>query len=82
MRAESDRDESDQRRRWGESPAWGVYALCGLALTVVYFGLSGVAQSTLYNLIGLSALVAILAGVRRHRPVVALPWWLLAAGIV
>lgn len=59
---------SEQARRpvW-KSPAytWLLYlVLSSAAATGVYFLLSGVAQNILYNLIGASALAAILPGIR------------------
>ena len=62
-------------------PAWAVYlafgaVLCALYLWVPPFEGSG----PLMNLIGLSPVLAILVGIRRHRPASKLPWLLLAAG--
>ena len=60
--------------------AWGYFAV-GCILTVGYFGLHSVAAQDLwYDGIGLSAVVAILAGVWLHRPRRPLPWLLVAAG--
>lgn len=40
---------------------------------------AGVASDTLYGVVGLAAAVAILVGVRLHRPVPRLPWLLMAS---
>ncbi len=64
------------------SRVWLVYLVLGSVATSIYFLLSGVAQDTLYNLIGASSVVAILVGVRRYRPEPASPWYLLISGLV
>ncbi|MGI8910065.1 MAG: response regulator [Rubrobacteraceae bacterium] len=63
------------------SRAWLLYLVLGLVATVMYSVLSGAVQDTLYNLIGASALIAILVGVRRNRPVPALPWYIVVFGL-
>src|SRR3569623_1019605 len=64
-----------------QAPAWLVYLAfgalaCALYLWAAPFRGSGPGM----NLIGLSPVLAILAGVRRHRPGAARAWYLLAAG--
>jgi diguanylate cyclase (GGDEF)-like protein/PAS domain S-box-containing protein len=63
------------------TPAWVTYLAvgalaCGLYLSVAPFKGSG----PVMNLIGLSPVLAIVAGVRRHRPAARTAWYLLAAG--
>ena len=57
------------------------YLAAGCVATAVYFLLPSVAsQDVWYDGVGLSAVVAILVGVRVHRPQRPLPWLLIAAG--
>ena len=62
------------------SHAWLVYLTGGLLATGLYFLLSSVIQDTLYDLFGMSSMIAILVGVRWFRPRYALPWYTLAVG--
>jgi hypothetical protein len=55
---------------------WLLYLVLGAIATGVCFLLSGAAQ------IGASAVIAILVGVRQHRPDPALPWYVIAFGLV
>src|SRR5690242_12264618 len=69
------------RARLAVAPAWAAYlavgaVMCGLYVWVPPFKGSG----PVMNLIGLSPVLAILVGIRRHRPASKLPWLLLAAG--
>jgi len=69
------------RARLRVAPAWAVYlavgaVMCGLYVWVPPFKGSG----PVMNLIGLSPVLAILVGIRRHRPTSKLPWLLLAGG--
>ena len=52
------------------------------AAVAAYFGLGlrPLPQNVLYDAIGFSAVVAIVAGVRLHRPRAAVAWYLIAAG--
>ncbi|MGH2945652.1 MAG: putative bifunctional diguanylate cyclase/phosphodiesterase [Solirubrobacteraceae bacterium] len=60
---------------------WAVYLVLGAALCALYVGVSPLQGSgPLMNLIGLSPVLAILVGIRLHRPASRLPWLLLAAG--
>ena len=62
---------------------WHVYLLLGVLATGVYFLLpSQAAQHTLHFLFVLSALAAIVTGVRMHRPSQPLPWYLFAAAML
>jgi len=65
-------------------PLARVYLAAGLTAIGVYFLLpwNSMAQSVLYDLIGLSSAVAILMGTRRHRPALSVPWYLFAAGML
>lgn len=56
------------------------YVAAGLVATLGYFFLHAPFQNLLQDAIGLSAVVAIVIGVRRHRPRVAYAWLLMAAG--
>jgi diguanylate cyclase (GGDEF)-like protein/PAS domain S-box-containing protein len=61
--------------------AWLIYLLVGAVLCVLYVAVPPFRGSgPLMNLIGLSPVVAILLGIRWHRPASRLPWLLLAAG--
>ena len=63
------------------TPAWIAYLVVGAVLCGLYVGVAPLKGSgPLMNLIGLSPVIAILVGVRRHRPRSALPWHLLALG--
>jgi PAS domain S-box-containing protein len=59
---------------------WLAYLLAGLVITVAYFALPTAAQNLTYDIVGLSAILALLGGVRLHRPAHRLPWYLLALG--
>lgn len=64
------------------SRAWGAYLLLGGAAIAAYFGLglAPLAQNVLYDAIGLSAVAAIVIGIRLQRPRAAGAWYLIAAG--
>ena len=69
------------RTRLRLGPAWAVYLALGAVLCALYVAVPPLKGSgPLMNLIGLSPVVAILVGVRWHRPASKLPWLLLAAG--
>ncbi len=61
---------------------WTLYLVVAGLLAVAYFLLPStpLTKLFLYNGLGLSAVVAVIAGVRRHRPQRPLPWYLFAAG--
>ncbi|MDX6382032.1 MAG: diguanylate cyclase, partial [Rubrobacteraceae bacterium] len=61
--------------------AWLLYLVLGAIIAGVYLLLPGEDQATLYNLLGASAVVAILVGIRWHRPNPTLPWYTLAFGL-
>ncbi|MBM2615846.1 GGDEF domain-containing protein [Actinoplanes sp. LDG1-06] len=65
--------------RW-RFAAWQIYlALCTVAAVVYYAFPSEWVQAVTVATLGMSAAVAIVAGVRRHRPAVRWPWYLMAA---
>lgn len=61
--------------------AWLVYLAAGSLATGAYFAFpAGVPQDLFYAAIGLSAVVAIVAGVRINRPTAPSAWYWIAAG--
>src|SRR5215207_2956999 len=67
----------------GGLQTWHVYLLLGVLATGVYFLLpTQAAQHTLHLLFVLSALAAIMTGVRTHRPSQPLPWYLFACAML
>src|SRR5512132_2565682 len=65
-----------QSRCW-----WQWFLAFGVLLGAVYFAVpSPVSKVATWGLAGLAPVVAILVGVRLHRPARPLPWLLLAAG--
>jgi diguanylate cyclase (GGDEF)-like protein len=70
------------RASWRTS-GWAAYGLLGLLGVAAYFLLAAQYQQDLsYDLYGLSAVAAILVGVRFHQPVRRAAWLTLALGIV
>jgi diguanylate cyclase (GGDEF)-like protein len=61
---------------------WWVYFAAGAVALVVYFLLPADPQAMLYTGIGVSAALAMVAGVAIHRPAAPLGWLMLAAGQV
>lgn len=63
------------------SRAWGAYLVLGAVALAAYFGLGlkPLARNILYDAIGLSAVVAIVVGVRLQQPRAAGAWYLIAA---
>jgi diguanylate cyclase len=66
---------------WVGRRLWLVYLVCGLAGAAAVLPLPEPAYSIVYDLVGLSAVVAILAGIRLHRPVRRGIWYGLAGGL-
>ena len=60
--------------------AWRAYLAFGLLCCLVYLPLGPSAASVLFLVVSGSSAVALLVGVRLHRPAQPLPWYLLAAG--
>jgi len=61
--------------------AWLGYLLGGSALLVAYLLIPGLRIGPLFNAIGLSSAIAIVIGVRLHRPDRRRPWDLVALGL-
>ena len=63
------------------SRATAAFAAAGFALTAVYFVVpTGTPANVVYDTVGIGAFLAILAGVRSHRPETRVPWILFALG--
>ena len=60
--------------------AWRWYLAAGVVAIGGYYLLPRGGQAMLNALVGASAVLAIVVGVRRHRPPARTAWWLLAAG--
>jgi diguanylate cyclase (GGDEF)-like protein/PAS domain S-box-containing protein len=61
---------------------WQLYLAAGGTGVSLYLFVSPFKGSgPLLNCVGLSAVVAVVAGIRRNRPSYALPWWLFALGL-
>ena len=65
---------------WLEVAPWSLCLALGLASIAVYYLLPVPLQTHWFNVVVLAAGVAMVAGVRRHRPARPLPWYLLIAG--
>jgi signal transduction histidine kinase len=66
-----------------DSRVWLLYLLVGVLATGVYFLLpSASTQNILYDLIGFSAVAAIVVGVYMYRPTRLLQWYVLAFGLL
>src|SRR2546429_6286058 len=62
--------------------AWQLYLAAGGMAAVLYLIVPTLNEKgPFFNLIGISSVVAIVAGVRLHRPARPLPWYLLAGGM-
>jgi len=69
-------------RGW-RCPAWAGYLVFAGAVIGAYFLIPVPAvKTTLYGLLGLSSAAVTVVAVRRHRPAVRWPWYLMAAGRV
>ena len=60
-----------------DSRTWIFYLVLGVAAMGAYCALSGVIKDVLYNLIGVSTVIALWVGVRRYRPDRTLPWYII-----
>ena len=62
---------------------WLAYLLAGGAALIAYGLIPGgdIPAAIIYQLIGLSAAVAVIVGVRLHRPAHRAPWYAIAAGL-
>jgi signal transduction histidine kinase len=79
--------ESLPRPRPWQLPAWLRYVAIGGVAALLYLGIPGgvplpalVPRLLLYQGVSASAVVALVVGVRRHRPSNLMPWYLLIAG--
>ncbi len=74
------------RRRFFErqdSHAWRAYLVFGAIGIFLYLFIPPLKGNTLlFNTLGLSSWIAVIVGIRRHKPSYALPWWLFAVGFV
>jgi len=69
-------------RRIGRLPLWQLYLAAGAVVCALYVFVPPFAGSgPVMNLLGLSAVIAIVVGVRRHRPASPRPWWWFAGGL-
>jgi len=62
-------------------PAWAVYGLVGGLALAGYIVVPALQFGLYFNAISTSAVVAILLGVRKHRPKNRLPWYLFAIAV-
>ena len=62
------------------SRAWALYLAIGGAVLTAFVFVHSIRVGPLFNLIGLSASVAIVVGARLHEPRQRLPWYLVAIG--
>jgi diguanylate cyclase len=76
-------------RQRGRSRAWWAYLGCGVVVALAYYLVPATAlvprwaaKIGLYNGLGLSAVIAIVVGVVRHRPERPLIWYLFAVGLL
>jgi PAS domain S-box-containing protein len=60
--------------------AWVLYLSLGVLTTLAYLFVHPIRVGTLFNAIGLSAVIAIMLGVRLQKPSRRLPWYLFALG--
>ncbi len=81
--------ESLPRHRLGPLPLWIWYVVGGSAASLIYLAIPSsvplpalVPRLVLYQGVSASAVVALVVGVRRHRPGNLSPWYLLIAGQV
>jgi signal transduction histidine kinase len=61
---------------------WVAYVGGGVLLTAFYYGVPSARSGPVFNLIGLSAVAAILVGVRLNDPPSRAPWYLFAMGLL
>ena len=61
---------------------WGVYLSVGVIVLAAYLTIpAGIPRDLVYTAVGLSSVVAILTGIRRHRPTRAGAWYFMAVGL-
>jgi diguanylate cyclase (GGDEF)-like protein/PAS domain S-box-containing protein len=70
------------RVRWRRIGLWRLYLGAGALLAALYVFVPPFKESgPVFNLLGLSAVVAVVVGIRRNRPKSRGPWWLFAFGL-
>jgi signal transduction histidine kinase len=67
--------------RRGDAIIWRTFAAVALPLGIVYFFVGPDAETIIYQAFSVSALIAILVGIRRYRPAPSHHWWLFAGGL-
>ncbi|GAA1820274.1 EAL domain-containing protein [Planosporangium flavigriseum] len=60
---------------------WRWYLLIGLVIVAIAPTLPPVGRQVVFGVVGVSAVAAMLLGVRLHRPANQRPWWFLATGL-
>jgi diguanylate cyclase (GGDEF)-like protein/PAS domain S-box-containing protein len=79
--ADAERGEG-QRASLPRPHAWQIYLALGAVGAFLYELVPPFkGYAPLLNLMGLSAVIAVVVGVRRNKPGYALPWWLFALGL-
>ncbi|HEY6779616.1 MAG TPA: EAL domain-containing protein [Thermoleophilaceae bacterium] len=67
---------------WAGRRAWQLYLGVGVIATLLYLTLPPFAGSAPFmNLLGLSGVLAVVAGIHWHRPVSRLAWWFFVLGL-
>jgi len=67
--------------RRGDAIIWRAYTAVALPVGILYFFVAPDAETLIYQAFSVSALVAILVGIRRYRPAPSHHWWLFAGGL-
>ncbi len=66
----------------GRSRLWLAYLVIGAIGTLLYVSVPPFEGSAPFlNLLGLSGVIAVIAGIRWHKPEAKLPWWCFVAGL-
>jgi diguanylate cyclase (GGDEF)-like protein/PAS domain S-box-containing protein len=60
---------------------WRSFLVAGMALIAVYSWVTGIPHQVMYAALGAAAALAVISGIRIHRPARSLPWILLASGL-
>jgi signal transduction histidine kinase len=86
---EADAGRRRSLRQMGRPRAWWIYLACGVVVAIAYYLIPATglvprwaAKIGLYNGLGLSAVIAIVVGVARHRPERPLGWYLFGVGML
>jgi hypothetical protein len=70
---------SGDARPGSARPAW-VFLVCGVTAVVVYGFAPADLEPTLFPLIMVGSIIAIIVGIRRAPPQMRRPWWVTVAG--